>query len=293
MINKILLFITALLSIILVISSNDTAFFNEEDISIKVLDNEETINLELEEYVIGVVAAEMPASFEEEALKAQAVASRTYGMYKLEHSNKSFDVIASVANQSYISIDEMHNKWGSDFTKYYNKIKKAVDSTKGEVITYNGNIIEAFYFSMSNGYTEDSSLVFNEDLEYIKSVESNYEKKVKNFEVINNKSLDEVKNKLNVNNFIVSNIKKDKTGRVVTIVIDGKEFSGIDVRKKLGLRSTDFEFNIKGDSIDIITRGYGHGVGMSQYGANGMAKEGKTYKEILKYYYNNVEIEKI
>lgn len=299
--NRILLIIVVILSGVLVIvsSSTNTTFFNtiaSESINVKDTKNNSVETKELEEYIIGVVAAEMPASFDMEALKAQAVASRTYAMYKKSTSSSDYDIVTDVSNQGYIDTSEMKDKWQGDFDKYYNKIKEAVNSTKGEIMMYNDEIVEAYYFAMSNGYTEDVSLVFSESLDYLQSVESSYDNNtLKNFEVTTTLSKTEICNKLNIscNKFVINNIERSNTNRVNNITINGTTFKGTIFRSKLGLRSTDFDININGSNVSITTRGYGHGVGMSQYGANGMANAGKTYEEILKYYYKNVKITSI
>ena len=169
-------------------------------------------------------------------------------------------------------------------------------STKGEIITYEGNVINAFYFSMSNGYTEDSSLVFSEQLPYLESVESKWDNaSLGNFEFAKTLSKEEFCQKLEMNcdNIEISEVKKSDSGRVLSITINNHSFKGTEVRSKLGLRSTDFEIQINPNDVVITTKGFGHGVGMSQYGANGMAKEGRNYKDILTYYYKNTEISKI
>ena len=161
-----------------------TLFNTTKNITIKDTDTNEIESMDLETYIIGVVAAEMPASFNEEALKAQAVASRTYAVYKMQTSTGNYDVVTDVSNQSYITIDEMKNKWMNDYNFYYQKIVKAVTDTKGQIMKYEDKIIEAYYFAMSNGYTEDVSLVFSEDRDYLQSVKSIYEdESIKNFEV--------------------------------------------------------------------------------------------------------------
>ncbi len=301
--NKILLCIIVVLSFTLmaVISSKSEtshSFFTEENqITIKNEDNSlETLNLDT--YLIGVLAAEMPASFHEEALKAQAVASRTYALYKIkQNQNQSYDILTSVTNQAYITTDEMQKKWGSDYPYYYQKIVQAVQDTKDEIITYNNEIIEAFYFAMSNGQTEDAKTVFQEDLPYIKSTTSTWDNStLNNFSVTVTFSLNDFCQKLNLTTcepLNISNISKSDTNHINSVVINNQEFQGTELRTLLNLRSTDITFNLTNDKINITTKGYGHGVGMSQYGANGMAKEGYTYQEILKYYYNDVEINKI
>ena len=299
--NKILVLVTLILVPIAVISfkKNETNFnLSKKDITyinLKDVDNNEVINMELEEYIIGVVAAEMPASFKEEALKAQAVAARSYAYYKILHNNEDYDLVTDISDQGYITKEEMQKKWGTNYDTYYKKIKNAVTATKNEVITYNDEVILAYYFAMSNGYTEDSSLVFGEE-PYLESVESIWDNEsINNFQV--NVAFDKIKfcKLLNITceNIVINNISRSNTNRVNSIVINNQEFKGTEFRHALGLRSTDFEITVTDSLINITTYGYGHGVGMSQYGANGMAKEGYSYREILKYYYKDTEIGKI
>ncbi len=295
MLNRGLLFIVVLLSVVLIsIKGSFNTFFNSTP-NIRINEDNIIKSINLEEYVIGVVAAEMPASFNIEALKAQAVAARTYATYKMQHSKKNYDVVTDVSNQSYISVEDMKKKWNNDFSKYYSKIETAVNATKGEVITYDGSVIEAFYFALSNGWTEDSNLVFSEDKDYLKSVSSTYDINVKNFEATKVFSQNDICNALNIpeENLTFSDVERSSTNRVNYITINNKKYKGTDIRKKLKLRSTDFNITKEGNSIIITTKGYGHGVGMSQYGANGMAIAGATYEEILKHYYKNTKIHSI
>ena len=301
MLNRILMLVTIFLSLIfLIISSNSNAnttfFYSKPNINIldKKTNNISSVNLE--EYVIGVVAAEMPASFNNEALKAQAIASRTYAIFKMQNNSKEFDIVTDVSDQSYITVEEMKKKWGNDYQEYYNKIKESVKMTEGMVMLYNNEIVEAYYFAMSNGYTEDVSLVFNEEKDYLKSVQSKYDNSnLKNFEVTEIFTKEEVCNKLEItcNNLIFTNIERSSSNRVNNITVNGIVFKGTSFRQKLSLRSTDFNITEKDNNIFITTKGYGHGVGMSQYGANGMANDGYNYEEILKYYYKNIEISSI
>ena len=296
--NKILLSIIVVLSFILmaVISikekTNHFYLSKEPQITIKNEDNTlETLNLN--DYLIGVLAAEIPASFHEEALKAQAVASRTYAIYKIEHTkNQDYNILTDITNQAYINNDAMHEKWGSDYSKYYEKIKQAVLTTENQIITFNNETIEAFYFAMSNGYTEDAQNVFSESLPYIQSTESSWDNSsLNNFEVTITLTKQEFCQKLSLANCDVINITD--INRIDSLVINNKPFKGTKLRTLLNLRSTDISFEIEDDVIYLTTKGYGHGVGMSQYGANGMAKAGYNYQEILKYYYHNVEINKM
>lgn len=247
------------------------------------------LTVELEEYIIGVVAGEMPASFSEEALKAQAIASRTYLINHLQSNNS---ISNTTDDQVYLTKEEMKEKWKDNYDKYYNKIKEAVTATKGLIMYYNNEPIKAYYFSTSNGYTASSISVFNEQRDYLTSVYSPFDQDNSNTIEI---SKQDFCNKLDIscNQISITNIIKDNSNRISKITINNKDFKGTQVRKLLSLRSTDFTFNIKETTIEIITKGYGHGVGMSQYGANNMAKIGYTYEEILKYYYQDIKIDSI
>ena len=293
--NKILLFLVVLLGVIYINTSSTThgtTFF--EDKTIKVKKDNNINSLKLEEYIIGVVAAEMPASFNIEALKAQAIAARTYAVYKMGQNN-DYDIIASVSNQGYITKEEMRSIWKDNYDLYYTKIYKAVTDTKDLVMKYNNQVIESYYFAMSNGYTEKSSLVFNQDRDYLDSVKVEYDNSsLNNFEKTITLTKEEFCTKLNLpnQNIVINKINRSTTNRVITITINNISFKGTEIRKLLNLRSTDFDINIS-NVITITTRGYGHGVGMSQYGANGMANAGYNYKDILNYYYKNIQIDKI
>ncbi|MBQ3020841.1 MAG: stage II sporulation protein D [Bacilli bacterium] len=264
---------------------------NSKEYLIKISKNNEVLEIPLENYIIGVVAGEMPASFEVEALKAQAVASRTYAMYKIE-LNKELE--ATTDDQVYITQNEMKEKWGNDYNKYYNKIKNAVNETKNLVMIKDNSLFKSFYFSMSNGYTEDSITVFNEG--NIKSVTSPWDNSsINKFIVTTEFKLDDIKTKLKLKEDIknINILKRDKNNRVEEVKVNNKTYTGINFRHLLSLRSTDFEIKIKDNVCLITTKGYGHGVGMSQYGANGMAKEKYTYDEILKYYYQDIKLKNI
>lgn len=262
-------------------------------ITINVLVNNEKTTMNLEEYLVGVLAGEMPASFEMEALKAQAVAARSYAVYKIEHSTGNYDVIDTINDQVYLTKEKMQQNWQEKYDENYKKIYSAVAATQSQVLKQNNEVIKAFFFSMSNGYTEDSVQVFKEG--NIKSVESKWEETAKNFIVTKDFKEEEIKEKLGISDKIlnIEILKRSNTNRVEKIKVNDKIFTGIEFRKLLQLRSTDFTIEKNNDCYQITTKGNGHGVGMSQYGANGMAEEGKTYQEILKYYYNDVEITKL
>lgn len=248
------------------------------------------VSLELEDYVTGVVGAEMPALFSSEALKAQAVIARTYAL----KANSMGRVLSdNESTQSYKDNGELASIWGGNYSSYYSKIKDAVNSTKGIYLTYNGNYIEALYHSTSNGKTEDSSNVWGNSYPYLVSVESSYDNTNPSFSISKSFSYSELSSKLgfSVNGDSDFNILGYTSGgRVSSISIDGNIFSGVSFRSMLGLRSADFDIVKNNDGVVITTRGYGHGVGMSQYGANGMGKAGYSYRDILLHYYPGVSL---
>ena len=267
---------------------------NKQDVNIKKVDiiyNDKISNMDLEEYVVGVVACEMPASFDIEALKAMAVSARSFALYKVT-TNSNYKLSTTTKDQCYISVDKMKSKWGSSFDKNYNKIKSAVSDTENQYMTYNDKVIIAFYFSISNGYTENCENVFSQKLDYLKSVDSSWDKEYSYKEKTIKISVKEFLNKLDIDSNSIDDIKIDrsKTNRISNIRINNKSFKGTKFRSLLGLRSTDFDIDINNNEVIITTRGYGHGVGLSQYGANAMAKKGYKYEEILKYYYTGVDI---
>ncbi len=271
--------------------------YTNKVIRVKKTSSGEIINVPLEEYVTGVVAGEMPASFNIEALKAQAVASRTYALKKAQNNKKDYDVEDGTVNQVYIDTNQMKEKWKDNYEKNFSKVKKAVEETSGEVVLYNNNLIDAMFFSTSNGYTENSGDVFTNNLPYLVSVDSSWDKtespvfssttEVSKNEFLFNLGLD-VNSEINI-----SKVNKTSTGRVKTLVINEKEFDSSFVRNAFGLKSTSFEIEVKYDKVIFHVNGYGHGVGMSQYGANGMAKEGYGYQDIIKHYYQNCDVKKI
>lgn len=301
--NKILLAVVIMLTAILIIVNLSIKKVTEpivmeegkEPIVIRLLDEStnEITNINLEDYIIGVVAAEMPASFELEALKAQAVAARTFAMYKKETRNLDYDLIKGVKDQAYKDNKTLLAQWKVNFFTNYLKIRQAVEETQGQVLTYNGEVVNAFYFSMSNGYTENCELVFAQDLPYLNSVSSKWDNEsLNNYSYTINFSKEDFCSSLGItcDSVEIQDITRSDSNRVLTITINNQTFKGTEMRSKLGLRSTDFDIVINESGVTITTRGYGHGVGMSQYGANGMAKEGYSYEEIVKYYYQNTEI---
>jgi stage II sporulation protein D len=248
----------------------------------------ETISLE--DYVVGVVGAEMPASFNIEALKAQSVLARTYALKKISQNLVLKD---TTSDQVYKDESQLKAMWGDSFQTYYNKIVSAVAATKGTYLTYNGNYIEAVYHSTSNGQTEDAAFVWGNSYPYLKSVDSHWDLEASSYLRETSKEFSVLSSIIGLDFNSTTNIdvlSRTPGNRIDQIKIGDKTFSGVELRNLLGLRSADFDINIEGDGAVFVTRGYGHGVGMSQYGANGMAKEGNSYADILAHYYPGTQL---
>lgn len=259
----------------------------------------------LDEYLYGVVSSEMPASFEEEALKAQAVVARTYTIYKITNGSKheNADICDdSACCQAWISKEERLQKWNeAERETNWAKIVNAVDSTKGKIITYEGKPINAFFHSNSGGITETASNVWGGKNEpYLQAVEtsgeSNYTQYSSELIITKNEFIEKIKEYHS--NFEIDFSNEDEIKildytegeRIKTIKIGNLELQGTEIRNIFGLKSAKFEINIEGENIKFNVLGYGHGVGMSQTGADSMAKEQKGYEEIIKHYYTGVEI---
>ncbi len=265
--------------------------------------------LGLDEYLYGVVSSEMPASFEKEALKAQAVVARTYTLYKIINGGKKHGDAnicdSSTCCQAWISKEKRLERWKAENrTEYWNKIVNAVNETKGKMITYNGKPINAFFHSNSGGYTEAPLNVWGgSGYPYLKSVETSGEDAYSQYssKVTFTKKEFEEKIKKAHSNFKIDFSKEDcikikeytEGNRVKTIQIGNIELSGVEVRNLLGLRSANFKVTIEKDNIIFEVTGYGHGVGMSQTGADSLAKQGKNYEEIICHFYSGVKVQDI
>lgn len=253
------------------------------------------------EYLCGVVAAEMAAEFENEALKAQAVAARTYMQYHAgkESEHKDGAVVCTDYShcQAWCDINEKMESWGDNAKKYRKKIENAVSDTAGETVKYNGEVINALFFSTSSGNTENAADVWGGSFDYLVSVASPGEEEAPNFmsEVV--MEIDEVKSKISENtegadfsNGLFGNIVRSQAGGIKTVDVGGVSISGTTLRNIFGLKSTNAQIKEENGNVIFSVKGNGHGVGMSQYGAQSMAKNGSSYKEILMHYYTNCEI---
>lgn len=270
----------------------------------------EVEELGLDEYVKGVISAEMPASYEQEALNAQALVARTYTIFKIktkggEHPNGA-DICDNYACcQAWISKNDRLEKWKEeDRESYWNKIETAVNSTKGKIVTYNDEPINAFFHSNSGGTTENPSDVWGgTGYAYLQSVETagevNYDQYSSEATFTKEEFTSKMKEKhsdFNINWDEQECIKIEEYttgGRVKTIKIGNQTLSGVEVRTIYGIRSAKFTIEIDGDNVKFSVTGYGHGVGMSQTGADSMAKEGASCEDIIKHYYTNVEIKNL
>jgi len=272
--------------------------------------------LGLEEYVKGVVAAEMPAEFELEALKAQAVAARTYAVRNMRQfggpgapDRADADVTADYRQQGQAWLDEaaLRSKWGAAFERYWEKIGQAVDETRGLIATYGGEPINAVFHSSSGDRTASAKEVWGFDCPYLKSVPSPWDRLAPRYSEIKEIPFSEAERRLGPEAGVVAAAKigngevakvlaRTDSGRVERARVGSKVFSGAEIRDKLELRSANFVFEPTPASRDVLivrTIGYGHGVGLSQYGANGMAKEGRDFRQILSYYYTGVSLKNI
>ena len=269
-----------------------------QNINVRIKRTEKNIieNIPLEKYLIGVLAGEMPVSYDLEALKAQAVAARTYSLRKMEmNKNNEYDLVDTINDQVYLDDEYLKETWNNKYEENIKKIKKALNETKGEYLTYDGQIIQAFFFSTSSGNTENCKDVFGSDLPYLVSVSSTWDINSPSYTDKKIFTLNEFYEKLNepYNENLNIEVIRNETNSIKNINVNGKDIKGTDFRHKLGLKSTNVEITKREDEVIIESKGYGHGVGMSQYGALELAKKGYKYDEILKHYYKGIEIKKL
>lgn len=246
----------------------------------------------LEDYLTGVVLAEMPASFETEALKAQAVVARTYALKASQSGKHGGGVCGDYACcQAYIAAADY-----SGGAENLEKVRTAVEATEGLVLTYEGALIEATYFSCSGGSTEDAVAVWGTDFPYLRAVDSPGEEGAAHHTDTVSFTKDQLEKKLGLTlsgnqESWIGAAAHTAGGGIQTITIGGKTFTGTEIRSLLGLRSTAFTIEPAGEGVTITTRGFGHRVGMSQYGADAMAASGSSFVEILAYYYRGTTLE--
>lgn len=260
--------------------------------------SEKIEKISINDYLCGVLAAEMPASFEKEALKAQAVAAYTFALYKAEHTNQDFDITDDhKTDQSYTPLEETQEKWGDKAAEYTSIIKSAVASVSGMYLSYENKTALAVYHAISSGKTANCNEVWQKEIPYLVSVDSSFDKTSPTYistvalsaAELTSKLEDFAKIKGEPKNYF-SDIQKSDSGRVKSVMLCSKELTGSDIQKALSLRSANFDIAFENDTFTFTVYGYGHGVGMSQNGANAMAKQGSSFKEILYHYYPGTKI---
>jgi len=253
--------------------------------------NNAVTKMDMGVYLTGVLLAEMPTDFDIEALKAQAVVARTYALRSNTLGKKHPQgavCINSGCCQSFLSTEEYLASGGT--MAGLEKVTTAVQNTESQVLKYNGALIEATYFSCSGGRTEDALAVWGTDIPYLQAVDSPGEENAAHYTDTVQLKVGEFATLLGISpkttpSTWLGRVTYTDGGGVETMIIDGKKFTGVELRQRLGLRSTAFTVLVVGDTVHISTRGYGHRVGMSQYGAEAMAVNGSNYKEILSHYY--------
>ncbi len=290
-------------------SQNSTLSGNFQNI--RALIDGEVKTLPLETYVAGVVASEMPASFPPEALKCQAIAARTYLVYKMqnggssESAHKGADVCGDSTHcTAYTDLSQKAvAAWGNNRKKYQSAVESAVQATQGQVLTYNGSPIIAVFHAASGDWTESAADVWGSDIPYLQSVSSTGGSDCSAFSHSVTVSAADFRKRMGDRYagiylkgapdtwFTASN--RSKAGGIITATCGGVTVKGTDIRSLFGLHSTNFKLKCTEDSITFVTAGYGHGVGLSQYGARKMAQEGKSCEEILAHYYTGTKIEKL
>lgn len=297
------------------INSDDIVFYEklkeEPKIRVYISEKNKVEEMKIEEYVVGVVCAEMPAEFEIEALKAQSIAARTFALAHIEElggckcdKSKNADICDSTHCQVYMPKNIRLNSWPEKSRdKYFKKITQAVMETKGQVITYDGKLVtEPYYFAISSGRTENSEDMFSTYKPYLTSVASPGEEIASKYQTSVKLSYGEFNKKINrkYSNINISNknakekvkiISRSEGGSIKELKVDNITMSGLEFRNIMGLNSPNFKINFNDKNIEVICKGYGHGVGMSQWGANAMSKSGKKYNEILTHYYKGVKID--
>lgn len=245
--------------------------------------------LDIESYLEGVISSEMSPAFEMEALKAQCVAARTFVV------QRGYEVDDTTNTQVYRDNKQLKDSWKDNYDVYHKKIQQAVQETTGEILTYQGKPISALFFSSSCGKTANAQEYWGNKVPYLVSVDSSWDKQSEEYEKSITMSKQEFSTALGFQNTVqeIEEPIRYDSGYVKEIRIDRIVFTGREVREKLNLRSSCFTIKENKDNVVITTKGYGHGVGMSQIGAQAMAEKGKSYKQILSHYYPKTKIEKL
>ncbi len=278
---------------------------DDERVKVYIADEDEVRTMKIGDYLTGVTAAEMPAEFPEEALKAQAVAARTYLINKKLSSAKpeehhGADICTDSTHcKAWKSRSQLKESWGEDYGKNYRKMKNAVKATEGELVTYEGKAIEAVFHSISSGKTEAAEDVWGGEYPYLVSVDSEWDKQAPDYNselVISGEDFEKtVKQKyadFDADKGVIGDFEKSPAGGLKTVTLGGVNVKGTEFRTLFGLRSTNVVITENNGMYYFSVKGYGHGVGMSQYGAKYMADAGSGYRDILLHYYTDTQITK-
>lgn len=272
------------------ITKKEKKIFKGETIAVFDADTEEVFSVPLEEYVLKVLSKEMPASFEKEALKAQAVAIRTYTLKKKQTKNEKHPkaTVCTDSNHCMAYLKDEINK------EYREKLESAVKETEGQVLMFENEYASTVFHAISSGKTENSQDIWGGQVPYLVSVESTEDKNVKDYETKVTVSYNDLITKLGAKDFekVIGKEERTESGTVKTITLCEKEFTGAKIRELFNLRSSNFKIEEKDGEYVFTVYGYGHGVGMSQYGANSYAKMGYSYEEILEHYYPGTILKK-
>ncbi len=278
---------------------------NVSTVKVMSVGSKNITEMNLNDYLLGVVAAEINPTYHEEAIKAQIIASHTLLLYVKKHKDDSLqdaDITDNSAqHQGFLTTTQQEEKWGDNYEIYVSKISKCIDEVIDLTLQYNDEYINSVFHSMSNGKTEKASDVWGGDYPYLQSVPSVGDTLSPAHSSTVTVSVKDFKEKIQANGSKLSEkaeewvkgITNTDTGMVKTIKIGDKEFKGTDIREFFQLKSSTFTIEYKNEEFIFTVKGYGHGVGMSQYGANHMASQGFSYEQILKHYYKDIDIKKI
>lgn len=285
---------------------DESALVVSEDgpvVSVYISSEKRVEKLPIERYVLSVALAELPGSFELEAIKAQMIAIRTYITRRLLQASEQVEYLVTdtTRDQVYLKNDKVQ-QYAQEYPEYYQKFVQAVKETEGWIISYQDEPIDAVFFSTSNGYTENADQVWGQQVAYLQSVASPWDAELSpNFETEFSYSFEELYERLNLKNsrrngkVSINHVSRNESGRIESLDVNGASFTGKELREKLELSSTDMQWAIdhKNKRITFVCFGYGHGVGLSQWGANGMAQQGYLANEIIEHYYTDIELEQL
>ncbi len=267
----------------------------QDYLNIKITESGKIEKISVKDYLFGCVASEMPINYESEALKAQCIAAHTFALRRKENSKNNYDITDDYrVDQCYMGKKKIKEKWGENWDENSKKLEKIINETKDFILTYDGKTALTVYHAVSNGKTLNSSEVWGNDLPYLTSVDSSFDRLCDSYKTQKTVSFSEFKKIFEKAEKLTGfKIEKTKNGRVEYVDFSSVKINGSDIAEKLNLRSSSFDIKNENENLVFTVYGYGHGVGMSQNGANYMAKNGSDFKEILFHYYKGCKLKKI